>query len=120
MGDYDPAQHFRDLIPQVQEHFNKGRLTRLNQWFRDLTEMQIETRDLKFNRYLIEKTGYHIDIFQAFNLRIQKIIDKGKITTINQFYDINILVNELSQIEPVDAERIEKLNELLAAYELRK
>ena len=41
---------------QIREHYQKGRLTRLKQWFRDLTEMQVETRDLKFNKYLQDLT----------------------------------------------------------------
>jgi len=85
-----------------------------------MTEMQVETGDLKFNKYLQDRTQYDIDIFQSYFQRIDKIIEKGKITTDNQFYDINSLVNQLCQSEPVDKERIEKLNGLLLNYESRK
>jgi hypothetical protein len=119
-ADFDSTEHFKSLKLQTQEHFTKGRLTRLKQWFRDMTEMQVETGDLKFNKYLRDRTQYDIDIFQSYFQRIDKIIEKGKITTDNQFYDINSLVNQLCQSEPVDKERIEKLNSLLLNYETRK
>lgn len=119
-ADFDSTEHFKSLKIQTQEHFEKGRLTRLKQWFRDLSEMQVETDDLKFNKYLQDRTQYDIDIFKSYYQRIDKIIEKGKITTDNQFYDINSMVDRLSQSEPVDKERIEKLNVLLINYKTRK
>jgi hypothetical protein len=119
-ANFDSTEHFKSLKKQTQEHFEKGRLTRLKQWFRDLTEMQVETGDLKFNKYLQDRTQYDIDIFKSYYQRIDKIIEKGKITTDNQFYDINSMVDQLCQSVPVDKERIEKLNGLLLNYETRK
>jgi hypothetical protein len=119
-ADFDSDEHYKGLKKQTEEHFQKGRLTRLKQWFRDLTEMQIETGDLKFNKYLRDKTKYDIDIFKSYFQRIDKIIEKGKITSDNQFYDVNIMVDQLCQTEPVDEERIEVLNNLLGDYEQRK
>lgn len=51
-ADFDSTKHYKGLKIQTAEHYQKGRLTRLKQWFRDLTEMQVETGDLKFNKYL--------------------------------------------------------------------
>lgn len=82
--------------------------------------MQVETGDLKFNKYLQDKTKYNIDIFKSYFQRVDKVIEKGKITTDNQFYDINIMVDQLCQNEPVDNMKIEILNRLLADYEQRK
>ena len=118
--DFDSVQYYQSLKIQTEEHYQKGRLTRLKQWFRDLTEMQVETVDLKFNLYLKEKTKYDIDIFKSYFQRVDKIIQKGIITTDNQFYDINIMVDQLCQTEPVDNEKIEILNRLLSEYEQRK
>jgi hypothetical protein len=118
--DFDSVENYKGLKTQTEENFQKGRLTRLKQWFRDLTEMQVETGDLKFNKYLQDKTKYNIDIFKSYFQRVDKIIEKGKITSDNQFYDINILVDQLCQTEPVDSEKIEILNRLLSEYEQRK
>lgn len=61
-ADFDSTEHYKGLKIQTEEYYQKGRLTRLKQWFRDLTEMQVETVDLKFNKYLQDKTKYNIDI----------------------------------------------------------
>jgi hypothetical protein len=119
-ADFDSIEHYKGLKTQTEENFQKGRLTRLKQWFRDLTEMQVETGDLKFNKYLLDKTKYEIDIFKSYFQRVDKVIETGKITTDNQFYDINIMVDQLCQTEPVDNKKIEILNNLLADYEQRK
>jgi hypothetical protein len=117
---FDSEEYYKSLKIQAEECFRKGKLTKLKQWFRDLTEIQVETRDLKFNNYLREKTSYDIDIFGAYFTRIEKIIEKGKITTDNQFYDIAIMVDQLCRTEPPDTEKIELLNKLSGDYEQRR
>lgn len=119
-ADFDSSEHYKGLKIQTEEHYQKGRLTRLKQWFRDLTEMHVETGNLKFNKYLQDKTKYDVDIFKSFFERVDKVIEKGKITTDNQFYDINMMVDQLCQTEPVDNEKIGILNKLLSEYEQRK
>ena len=119
-ADFDSDAHYRRLKEQTTEHFQKGRLSKLKQWFRDLTETQRETGDLKFNVYLKNRTGQEIDIFQDYYDRVDKIIAKGKITTDNQFYDVNSMVDQLSHAVPVDNERLTMLNKLLVDYEQRR
>lgn len=119
-ADFDSIEHYKKLKIQTEENYQKGRLTILKQWFRDLTEMQVGTRDLKFNEYLKNKTKYDIDVFQSYFQRVDRIIEKGKITSDNQFYDINIMVDQLCQTEPVDNKKIDILNKLLSDYEQRK
>ena len=118
--EFDSDEHYKRLKVQAEEHFQKGRLTRLKQWFRDLTEMQIECRNFKFNQYLQVKTKYDIDIFKSYFQRVEKIIEKGKITTDNQFYDVNILINQLCQTDPIDTIKIQKLDKLIGDYKQRK
>ena len=115
--DYDSDEHYKSLKVQTEVHFNKGRLTILKQWFRDLTEGQVECCDLKFNKYLQDKSQYHIDIFEDYLKRVEKIIESGKIKTDNQFYDINIMVDQLCQLEPIDKQKIDILNKLLSDFE---
>ena len=69
-ADFDSTDHFKSLKLQTQEHFEKGRLTQLKQWFRDMIEIQVETGDLKFNKYLQDRTKYEIDIFNSYFQRI--------------------------------------------------
>jgi hypothetical protein len=119
-ADFDAAEHYKGLKIQAEEHYQKGRLTKLKQWFRDLTEMQIETLDLKFNKYLQDKTKQDIDLFSSYFQRVDKIVAKGKITNANQFYDIKIMLDLLCQSEQIDNNKIELLNRLLLEFEQKK
>ena len=92
----------------------------MKRWFRDLTELIIETNDFKFNSFIEKRTGQKFDLFKRFFDRVEKIIQKGKITNDTQFYEINALVNELSQTQQFDIGKIEKLNRLLLNYEQQK
>ena len=69
--------------------------------------MQVATCDLKFNKYLRDKTSYDIDIFSSYFQRIDKIIRKGKITTASQFYDVKLLRDDLVISESLDNEKIQ-------------
>ncbi len=118
--EFDPIEYYEGLKTHVHQYHKKGSLSRLKQWFRDFSEMPLEGRDLNYNRYIKDKTGYEIDIFENFRKRLDKIIEKGKITTDSQYYDINMLINDLCQAEPIDDEKIKVLNKLIVAYETRK
>ena len=119
-SNFDSEGCFMALKAQTIEHFEKGRLTRLKQWFRDMTEILVATGDLKFNQYLQEKTGYQIDIFESFFDRVEKVLQKGKITTDTQFYDIKSMMDDFTFSESLDNEKIELLDKLLAEYKPRK
>jgi hypothetical protein len=117
---FDFVAHYESLKVQTDEHFRKGRLTVLKNWFRDLIEMPLEEGDLKFNQFLIDRTGYEVDIFKAHYQRIERIVAKGKITTDRQYYEVNQMVDQLCQIFPVDSAKIAVLNKMLAEYGNRK
>lgn len=119
-ADFDSNVHFKFLKQLTEEHFDKGRLARLKQFFRDMTESQIESIDLKLNEYLRKKTNYDIDIFKSYFERVERIILKGRITTDNQFYDLKVLVDQLSQSEPIDKNKIEIIDKIMADYEQKK
>lgn len=114
------ASELEHLKSEAQQHFEKGRLAKLKQWFRDLAEPHIETLSFDFDRYLKEATNFEIDVFQQFYQRINKIVEKGKITTDRQFYETGIMVDHLSQSASADQGRISVLNNLLKAYEKSK
>lgn len=119
-GDFDSDVHFESLKKQTLEHYDNGRLIKLKHWFRDLTETHIEARNLSFNKYLQTETRYDIDIFEDYFKRVERIVQAGKITTDNQYYDISTLVDHLCNQHTSDNERICTLNDLLRTYEARK
>jgi hypothetical protein len=111
--------HFKNLKEKTEECFQKGQLTRLKQWFRDLSESYIEQMDFKYNEYLNDKTIYNVNVFSDYYERVEKIIAKGKITTDNQFYDIKNYVDALFSVQNIDGQKIDVLNTLLNDYEHR-
>ena len=115
--EYDPIAHFEQLKQQTEEYYSKGRLPRLKQWLRDMTEEPRETGDLSFGRYIKEKTGYDIDIFGNFQKRIDKIIERKRIKTENEYRDVLAMVDNLCQQTPVDEHKINILNNLLIDFD---
>ena len=117
---FDSFEYYKNLKVQTEEYFQKGKLSILKKWFRDLSEMQIQCMDLKFNEYLKEKTKLNVNIFESYFKRIENIIVKEKITSDNEFYEVNNFIENLSQIKPIDNIKIEQLNILMRDYEQRK
>ena len=74
----------------------------------------------KYRCTLVAAYEFDIDIFKSYFLRIDKIIEKGSITTDSQFYDISSMVDQLCQTLPADESRIKILNKLISGYEQKK
>ncbi len=113
-------EHFNSIKGQVEELYQKGRLTMLRQWFRDFTEMFQEEGGTEYSKYIKEKTGYEVDILKNLYKRIDKVLVKGKITTDNQYRDIMSLLNNLPESDQLDANKREQLNLLVLDYDTRK
>jgi len=116
-GGEDRLAFFQQLKKQVEENYQKGRLSILKQWFRDMSEGPRETRDLNYCTYIREKTGYDIDIFKGFQERIEKIINRKRIRSANEYRDVLQMVDNLCQQKPFDAVKVAILNKLLIAYD---
>lgn len=115
--------YFNNLKVQVQEHYVKGKLGILRKWLNSFTEGFQEAgleHNLKYSKYIKERTGYDIDILKSFHNRIDKILAKGRVTTDDQYRDVVVIVNELCQADIMDNEKIDKLNLLLSKYKARK
>jgi hypothetical protein len=117
--EYDPTAHFLHLKEQTAEHYHKGRLAKLKQWLRDMTEEQRETADFNFGRYIKEKTGHDIDIFGSFHKRIDNIIERKRIKNENECRDAMSMVDNLCQQTPIEQEKIDTLNNLIIDFEDR-
>ena len=112
------VEHFVKIKNEAEKHFEKGRLKKLEKYLKDRTEMPRETRDFNYVKYIKEKTGHDLNIFAAFESRINGIIEKGKITTDSQYRDVLSKVDELCQLDSDDNNnRIKVLNDLLNDYD---
>jgi len=117
---FNSSQHYQKLKIEVNESFTKGRLSKLKQWFRDLTEMPRETEDLKFSDFIRERTGHNVNLNERFEKRISKILDQGKIKTVNDYRDVMTKVDYLTQKESTDQTLIDQMNSLLIDFENKK
>ena len=101
-NDFNSSDHYQKLKIEVNESFKKGRLSKLKQWFRDLTEIPQETEDLKFSDFIKVRTGHEVNLHERFEKRISKILDQGKIKTENDYRDVLTKVDYLSHKESAD------------------
>jgi hypothetical protein len=115
-----PEHYYESLRIDAEDLFNKGKVAKLKQWFRDLTEPLNEPVNFRFNKFIKEKTGYEVDIFKFSYKRIEKIISNGKITTDNQFYDVANMIDFLSENADFPKEKIKELDRMLFDYKKKK
>ena len=119
-NDFYSSQYYQKLKVEVNESFTKGRLSKLKQWFRYLTEMPLETEDLKFSDFINRRTGNEINLDERFEKRISKILDQGEIKTAIDYHDVITKVDYLTQRESVDQTLIDQMNSLLIDFEKKK
>ncbi len=117
--EYEPIMARKDLIPKINEHVEKGRLTILKYWFKCFIEGIIENQDVKFTSFLKEKTGYDLDVFKKFNNKIERVIKRNKINTDEEYRDILIYLDNLIQSLNTNKERILHIDTLIAAYDIK-
>lgn len=115
---FDTVEYFSNLKVQVREHFDKGRLTKLKQWFRDFSEGGHD--EPEFIKFIKDKTGFDLDIKDEFEKRVDKILKNGKIRNENEFRDLQIKIDSLIWESPIDEEKINRINLLLSAFDKQK
>ena len=115
--DFDSDQHYKELKVQVKEYFQKGKLSKLKQWFKDLSETPYENEDFNFIDFINTRTGYEINLSSKFENRISDIIKRNKIKTENEYRDVMIKVNYLCLSDTPEEKLLEHLNSLLLEFE---
>ena len=116
-NEFDSVQYYKSLKTLVIESFEKGRLTKLKQYFRDLTEMFRETADFEFTNFIMETTGYEINLHEKFEKRILKILERQKIITTKEYRDVLVKVDYLCQSKTQDLNQINELNAMLIKFD---
>lgn len=118
-SDFNSDEYYSNLKNRIEDKFQKGSLATLNQWLRDFTEEPRETHDLEYCRFIKQVTGYSFNIFEVFSKRIEKIIEKKKVSTENQYRDVMELINYLSVFEPEKQAKLDLLQKLTSDFEAR-
>jgi hypothetical protein len=107
----DPDAYFFQLMrQQTEKHYKQGRLKSLQKRFHEMTTMPRLTGDMEFGKFIKEKTGYDIDIFENLQSRIA-IISQKKIKTEKEYHDVVAMIS-LCQQDPGCGEKIDRLSNL--------
>jgi hypothetical protein len=113
---FDPvAEYYQQQKLQFEKYFKQGRLDRLQQRLRSLTEGRLRRIDVNFASYIKEKTGYDIDLFENLYKRIDTILSQQEIRDQNELSDVSTML-QLYQKTPVDKDKVNLLNNLLTTY----
>lgn len=116
----DPDAYFFQFIKQqTEKQYQQGRLKSLQKSFHEMTAMSRITGDMDFGKYIKEKTGYDIDIFENLQSRINNIISQKRIKTEKEYQDVFAMIS-LCQQNPTDQEKIDRLNNLCNDFTERK
>ncbi|MBK8503179.1 MAG: hypothetical protein IPL46_13750 [Saprospiraceae bacterium] len=115
--DFDSLEHWKSMKLIAEENYKKGRLGRLKQWYKDLTDVPRETEDQNFEKFIFTHTGYIISLNREREREIKGIEKRGLIRNDDEFRTIMDLVNSLCQEKNIDIRRIEVLNSILGEYE---
>ncbi len=109
------TKHFETIREQTIDMYEKGDLEGLQALFADQTEMYKEDLDREFNTYLIEVTGYDMDLFDGFFKRIDAVLERGKIKDAEERDDLKRYLELLEDADEQDEEEIVKVSEMLDA-----
>ncbi len=107
------TKHFETIREQTIDLYEKGNLEELKALFTDQTEMYKEDLDRDFNTYLIEVTGYDMDLFDGFFTRVEKVMKAEKIANSDERDDLNRYLEYLEDAEVQNEEEIQKVKSLL-------
>ena len=114
---FDSKKHLEELLELAREAIAKRRLAQVKNWLRDFTEERED--DIGLHNYIFKRTGLQIDLREKLLKRIEKTIERGRINTNNQLYDVMNEIDFLCQQEKPDEKRISILNSLVLDYEKR-
>jgi hypothetical protein len=113
---YDPfTEFYQQQKIQTEKYFKQRRLDRLQQRLTSLTKGLQHRADLRYAKYIKEKTGYTIDIFEDLRRRVAAIVSQNEIRSDEELNDIGAMLRFFHETS-VNEEGVEKLKAMLANY----
>lgn len=101
---------------QSQEEAKKvNSLSKLKQWFRDISEDALEDNDTEYQQYIIDKTGHNPDLFQKLFNSFERISNRSFIKSEIEYREIDCLQHLLFLQDPNDP-RLDRIEFLLGSY----
>ncbi len=101
----------QNLLHETEKWFKQKKLDKLKQILPKVLEFPIATVDINFDNYILEKTGYAINIFKDIQESVDKILAQNQIQNEKELQDATILIRKLEQESP-DEIQIKVLNDL--------
>jgi hypothetical protein len=103
--------HYVQERNQSEKYYKERRLDRLKTKLNRLTDILSHSRDLGFRKYLEDKTGYTVDLFEDIRSRVNERLKGTEATLFNPSSDIEFMISlsETYPDEPFDKKVLEAL-----------
>lgn len=93
LDDYDSSkEHYLQEKDQVEKYYKERRLDRITAKLANLTHYLYFKRDRTYQHYIKEKTGYQIDLYKNLRVKIDEVIQRGMIFSLEEFLDVEFMV----------------------------
>ncbi|RDC54392.1 hypothetical protein DU508_21980 [Pedobacter chinensis] len=114
--DYDAGkEYYLQEKNQVEKYYEQRRLDRIKSKLAKLTQNLYFRRDINYQNHIKEQTGYSIDLYDDLHLKINQIIQKGKISDADEFRDVHFM-NQIREKEANKSFDTNHLNDLIDKY----
>jgi hypothetical protein len=111
----DPKIHWNLLKDLAFDYWAQNKLDKLKEMFASVTQDYISNLDFVFREYLSKSTEYKIDILKNYFRRMDKIIEKGEISTQLQCWAAANFIRAL-KLQGINDTRNKKLERLVKKY----
>ena len=112
-------EHYARQKRQTEKYLRDRRLDRLQQKLENLIKGPQGRGDFDFEKYIKQKTGYELDIFEKIRKRTDNILEIGHVRDAKDLHDVAILFIAYGK-NPEYQNKLDKLKVLLIAYGERK
>lgn len=109
------AETFEQEKQRTNLEFKQGRLGDLQQRLQRQIETFCKRADANFPIYIKKNTGYHLNIFEDLQKRIDAIVAQNEIRSQNELNDVYAMLHFYLETAP-DENEVNKLNSLLSDY----
>jgi hypothetical protein len=113
----ESAAYFEQMRTKAQTHFEQGKLTVLQNYFRDVAAPSLVHDGAAFAAYIQQTTGLTLNVQSEFDRRIACICKRKRIRTDAEFYDVRTKIDSLNPANEEHEAHLQLLYDLVAAYE---
>jgi hypothetical protein len=91
--DYDPSkEYYLQEKNRIEIYYKQRRLDRLKAKLTGFMQVLYSKKDVKYQHYIEEKTGHHIDLYDDLRVRAARIVQNGIISSMEESTDIEFMI----------------------------